>query len=411
MAARCNAAGRVTRGTFLKTAAGVAGAIGGLTAIGPRDLGTLTHGELGLDMASTANAAGKPLVVYFGTGARGAGIHTFDLDPETGKLTQRADVTPVAAPGWIDLDRSQKFLYASIAGSKVASFAIDTASGALSPLNEQVNGTAGAPHLSIHGTGRWVVTASYGGGTVSLFPVGTDGRLGELKHVVVHAGEPGPHPDQPQPRAHQCPFDLSGRWVAVPDLGLDRVYVYSVDTTGGSLVPNDPWFIQFARGRGPRHIAFHPNGKLAYLINELSSEMTALSWDSDSGVFRELQTLSTLPDGWSGRKWSAQVIVHPNGRFVYGSNRGSGGDSDDIAIFRIDEASGLMTPAGHAGTLGRVPRNFVIDPSGRFLICAHQDSDNVVVFAVDGETGALTPTGHSIEVVNAICTQFAPIVG
>jgi 6-phosphogluconolactonase len=410
MVAQGDLSRRVSRGTFIKGAAGAVGAVVALSATGSGWAQAAQQEGQARGLAQVPAAETKPLLVYFGTGAMGGeGIHLFEMNPADGQLTRR-DLTPVAAPGWIDLDRSERFIYASIAESKVASFAIDQSNGRLTPLNTQQNGTAGAPHLSIDPTGRWVVTASYGAGTVSVLPIESDGRLGELNDLVTHAGEPGPHPDQSQPRAHQCPFDPSGRWVVVPDLGLDRVYVYGLDTTTGKLMANDPPFVQFERGRGPRHIAFHPNARFAYVINELNSTMTALSWDSASGVFQELQNLTTLPEGWTGRRWSAQVLVHPTGNFVYGSNRGSGTESDDIAIFRIDETTGMMTPAGHAATLGKVPRNFNIEPTGRFLICAHQESGNVVPFSIDQQTGALTPTGQQVEVKNAICTQFAPSI-
>lgn len=397
---------RVSRGTFLKSTAGFVGATVALSAVEPAWAGGVLEGSAPT-VSRVLEAAAKPLVVYFGTGANGEGIHLYEMNQQTGQLTRR-DLTTVAAPGWIDLDPSERFLYASVADSKIASFAIHQTSGRLTPLNVQQNGDKGAPHLSIDRTGRFVVTASYGGGTVSVLPIGPDGRLGEVIDVAQHSGEPGPHPDQPQARAHQCPWDRSRRWIAVPDLGLDRVYVYGLDWATGKLIANDPPFVQVERGRGPRHIAFHPAGRFAYVINELNSTVTAFNWDSASGVLQELQTLSTLPDGWTGRQWSAQVVVHPSGRFVYGSNRGSGGDSDDIAIFRIDESTGLMTPAGHAETLGQVPRNFNIDPSGRFLICAHQNSPKIVPFAIDQQTGTLTPTGQIVEVANAICIQFAP---
>jgi 6-phosphogluconolactonase len=395
---------RLSRGTFLKGATGVVGAMVALSVKPGWAEAALADPDARL-MGVVEEA--RPLVVYFGTGANGQGIHVFEMDSATGWLTQR-DLTQVAAPGWIDLDPTERFLYASIAESRIASFAIDQTSGRLTPLNTQQNGTNGAPHLSIDRTGRWVVTASYNGGTVSVLSVGPDGRLGEVVDVVQHSGEPGPHPNQSQARAHQCPFDRSRRWIAVPDLGLDRVYVYRLDSETGKLSANDPPFVQVERGRGPRHISFHPNGRFAYVINELNSTMTAFSWDSASGVLQELQTLTTLPDGWTGRQWSAQVVVHPSGKFVYGSNRGSGGDSDDIVIFRIDERTGMMTLAGHVGTQGQVPRNFNIDPTGRLLICAHQDTPNVVPFWIDEATGALTPTGQSIEVANVICVQFAP---
>jgi 6-phosphogluconolactonase len=409
---------RLSRGTFLKGATGLLGASIALatsarwaevTAAGPvGETKTMaTSPGVTSRAARSGAAAAKPMVLYFGTGANGQGIHVFELDQVTGRLTQR-DLTPVAAPGWIDLDPTERFLYASIADSQIASFAVDQASGRLTPLNTQQNGTTGAPHLSVHRSGRWVVTASYNGGTVSVLAVEPDGRLGEIVDLARHSGEPGPHPNQSQARAHQAHVDRTRRWIAVPDLGLDRVYVYRLDADTGKLIAADPPFVQVERGRGPRHISFHPNGRLAYVINELNSTMTAFEWDSATGVLRELQTLTTLPDGWGGRQWSAQVMVHPSGRFVYGSNRGSGGESDDIAIFRIDERTGLMAPAGHAASGGQVPRNFTIDPTGRLLICAHQDSPNVVPFWIDEETGALTPTGQSVEVANVICVQFAP---
>jgi 6-phosphogluconolactonase len=355
----------------------------------------------------------KPLVVYFGTGAMGKGIFVYEMNRETGLLTERSMIE-ASAPGWIELDPTQQFMYAGIGGNQIASFAVNPEGGALTALNAQPTGTLGVPHINVDPTGRFVVGASYGGGTVCVLPINSDGSLSAPSHVVKHVAGPGdipgPHADQSQPRAHQCPFDPSGRWVVVNDLGLDRTYVYRLDTASGKLVPNSPGYIQYTRGRGPRHLDFHPNGRLAYVINELSSEMTALSWDPAYGTFQEIQTVTSLPDGWSGRKWSAQVKVHPSGKFVYGSNRGSGGESDDIVVYRIDQATGRMTLSGHAGTLGRVPRNFNIDPSGRFLICVHQDSNNVVPFSIDQETGLLTPTGQTFEVTNAICTQFAPMI-
>jgi 6-phosphogluconolactonase len=359
----------------------------------------------------TTEQTGKPLVVYFGTSNRGKGVHVFEMDRETGYLTERG-ATEIAGRGWIELDPTERFLYAATDPDQIASFAVDQSTGLLTPLNSAPTGTSSVSHISVDPTSRFVVGASYSGGAVCVVAINEDGSLRAPTHVVTHSGDvPGPHPDQTQAKAHQCPFDRAGRWVAVNDLGLDRTYVYRVDTASGTLVVNHPPYIQFERGRGPRHLSFHSNGRLAYLINELSSEMTALRWDVAYGTFEEIETVSTLPDGWTGRKWSAQVVVHPSGRFVYGSNRGSGGESDDIAIFRIDERTGRLTPAGHAETQGQVARNFNIDPSGRFLICANQDSDNVVVFRVHQETGALTPTGQRVEVVNAVCTQFAPGIG
>lgn len=356
-------------------------------------------------------SASRPLVTYFASSNRGRGIYIATLDTSTGQLIEIGGAD-IPGRGWLALSPDERFLYAAVDGDAIASFAVDQQTGQLTALNTAPTGTSSVSHLSVDPSGTYVIGASYSGGAVCVVAINADGSLGQPTDVSKHEGDvPGPHPDQTQAKAHQCPWDLSGKWVVVNDLGLDRTYVYGLDTESGRLVPNDPPYIQFARGRGPRHLAFHPSNRFAYVINELSAEMTALTWDAERGVFGELNTLTTLPDGWTGRKWTAQVIVHPNGRFVYGSNRGSGADSDAIAIYAIDQETGRITPAGHAQTLGQVARNFNIDPSGNYLVCAHQDSDNVVVFSVDGETGALTPTGPQLTFPNSVCTVFAPSIG
>jgi 6-phosphogluconolactonase len=221
------------------------------------------------------------------------------------------------------------------------------------------------------------------------------------------------------------PIDPSGRWAIVNDLGLDRTYVYRPNTVIGALDANTPPYVQYARGRGPRHAAFHPSGRWVYVINELDSTMTALTWDSARGVLREIQNVSTLREGWQGAKWSAHVVVHPNGRWVYGSNRDDNGtnpqprrrigtaflESDDLVVFRIDQNTGLLTTVGHQYSGGKVPRNFNVDPSGRFLICAHQDSDNLTVFRIDQANGMPIPTGQDLRgIAEPLCIQFAPRV-
>jgi len=363
---------------------------------------------------ATEQAPSKPLVVYFGTANRGRGIHVFELDQQTGSLTERG-TTDIKGRGWIELDPSERFLFAATDPDRIDAFAVDQQTGALTSLNSSQTGTASVSHLSVDPSSRYVVGASYGGGAVCVVSINQDGSLGGPTDVVQHVAGPGdipgPHQDQTQPKAHQCPFDPSGRWIVVNDLGLDRTYVYRLDATSGKLIANDPPYIQYARGRGPRHIAFHPGNRFAYLINELSSELTALRWDPEAGVFEETQCESTLPPGWTGRKWSAQVVVHPSGNWVYASNRGSGGPSDDIATFAIDQASGAVSVAGHADTLGEVARNFNIDPSGRWLIAVNQDGNNAVVFSIDQSSGLLTPTGQPVPLVNAVCTQFAPSIG
>jgi len=308
----------------------------------------------------------------------------------------------------------------------VAGFRLDQSNGRLTAGDVQPTGSAGYPHISVDPSGGLLLGASYGGGAVGVNPILSEGRLGEPTQVLFHQGEPGPVlPDQSQPRPHQIPFDPSGRWAIVNDLGLDRTYVYRPNTVVGALEPNTPSYVQYPLGRGPRHAAFHPSGRWVYVINELDSTMTALTWDSARGTLREIQNLSTLREGWQGARWSAHVVVHPSGRWAYGSNRDDNGtnpqprrrigtaflESDDLVVFRIDQNTGLLTTVGHQYSGGKNPRNFNIDPSGQFLICAHQDSDNVTVFRINPATGMITPTGQDLRgIAEPLCIQFAPRV-
>ena len=217
-----------------------------------------TEGQMVQAVPSIVDVAQEPIIVYFGSGGKGDGIARYAMDPNTGWLT-KLDLTPAPGPGWLALDRAQHGLYAAIDGGKVASYAIAQPNGQLSPINTQPTGTGGgAAHIEVDPYGRYVVTADWGTGSVSVLPIRADGSLGESTQAIRHSGEPGPHPDQTQARAHMARFDPSKRWVLVNDLGLDRTYVYGFDGNAGRLVPNDPPFIQYERGRGPRHIVLPP---------------------------------------------------------------------------------------------------------------------------------------------------------
>jgi len=366
------------------------------------------------------------ITVYVGVGGRGNGIHRLVMDRNTGRLIYR-DVAEQNVPGWLALDSRQRAIYAGMGGNRVGGWLIDQATGKLTFGNAQPTGTGAYPHVSVDPTDSVLVGASYGSGTVGVNPILSPGTLGEPTHVVQHSGPPGPvQPDQSQPRAHQIPFDPSGRWAVVQDLGLDRVYVYRVNPVIGALIANDPPYTQGALGRGPRHGSFHPSNRWYYVINELDSTMTVFAWDAVRGTLRELQNVSTLREGWQGARWSAQVVVHPNGRWVYGSNRDDNGvnpqprrrigtafiESDDIVVFRIDQSTGMITTVGHQYSGGKNPRNFNIDPSGRFMIVAHQDTDEIVSFRINQTNGMIEPTGHVIRnIAEPLCIQFAPRVG
>jgi 6-phosphogluconolactonase len=253
--------------------------------------------------------------------------------------------------------------------------------------------------------GKNVLVANYNSGSAAVLPVKEDGSLAEASSVVQHSGS-GPDPSRQRgPHAHSINVSPDNRFAIVADLGLDNVFVYRFDSDKGLLEPNDPPYVKVAPGAGPRHFAFHRDGRFAYVINEMASTVTAFAYDRSRGVLKELQTITTLPKGFTGRSTTAEVQVHPSGRYLYGSNRGH----DSVAVFSIDAREGTLTLVEITPTQGKTPRNFGIDPTGAFLLAAHQDTDNVVVFRVDAKTGRVTPTGQILEVGSPVCVKFLPL--
>jgi 6-phosphogluconolactonase len=335
---------------------------------------------------------------------RGKGIEVYRIDEASGELSHLQTLSGVQNPHFLALHPRRDRLYSTNGGdaSAVSAFSIDEASGRLSPLNSQPSPGAGPTHLAVDPSGRLVVVANYAGGSVAAFPLDGDGRLAPHSDFHQHEDKPGPNPRrQDKPHAHMAGFDQSGRWVLVCDLGLDLTFVYAVDAARGKLTRNQAAG-QAPPGAGPRHLDFHPNGRFVYVINELASSITTFAFDASSGALTPLQTISTLPAGFAGESSAAEVVVHPNGRIVYGSNRGH----DSLAIFGCDPATGRLTARGHEPTRGQHPRHFDLDPSARFLYVANQDSDNLVVFGVDAETGALAATGHEVRVGSPSCVLF-----
>ncbi|MGH2459243.1 MAG: lactonase family protein [Chloroflexota bacterium] len=344
---------------------------------------------------------------------KGEGIYLYDVDPATGRLTHRTTTPGLANPSYLALDARQRFLFAANEvkenagqpGGAVSAFAIDPASGGLTPLNHQSTRGTDPCYLCVDRTGRCVLASNYSSGSVAAFLVGADGRLSPLTDFVQHAaGEYNPKPP-PGPHAHSVNLSPDERFALVAELGLDAILVYRLDVENGKLTPNDPPSAALKRGAGPRHLAFAPNGRFAYVINEQGLSMTAFAYDATRGALREIQTLSTVPPGISGRDSTADVHVHPSGRFVYGSNRGH----DSIVIFAVDPTTGKLSLVGHESTRGRTPRNFAIDPSGATLYAANQDTHSVVSFAIDAQTGRLTPTGQVTEVPSPVCLKFSVI--
>jgi len=321
----------------------------------------------------------------------------------------------VENPSFLALAPSRRYLYATDEvstfagnlGGGVSAFRIDQGTGLLTLLNHQPSHGAAPCYLSVDQTERVVLVANYNGGNIAVLPIEEEGRLGPATDVVQHAGSSA-HPTRQQgPHAHSITIDPTNRYAFAADLGIDKLLIYRLDLEHRKLVPHDIPSVEIRAGSGPRHFAFHPGGKYAYLINELDSTVTVFRYDAERVELHTLQTISTLPEGTDVDNTCADVHISPSGRFLYGSNRGH----DSIAAFRIDEATGRLSSIGHTSTQGRTPRNFGIDPSGRFLLAANQDSDSIVSFKIDGQSGALSPTGEVTSVPMPVCVLFATFPG
>ncbi len=367
-------------------------------------------------LSVSACAPGR-MVVYLGTytGGESEGIYRYALDETSGKLTFEGVTTGVKNPSFLAIHSDGRHLYCVCEISdyrggetgSVRAFSIEATTGDLKPLNEQSSGGAGPCHLVVDASGKNVLVANYGGGSVSVVEIEPDGRLGAVSSHVQHHGSSVNPGRQKGPHAHSIHVDAANRFAFAADLGLDKILVYRFDAGVGTIAANDPPAATVKPGAGPRHFAFHPSGDSAYVINELDSTVTAFSYDAERGVLTEIQTISTLPADFEGRSHTAEVQVHPGGKFLYGSNRGH----DSIAVFSIDPERGTLKMVETEPTQGKTPRNFGIDPSGKFLLAANQGSDTVVVFHIDPETGALEPSGYSVETPRPVCVKFLRLGG
>jgi len=279
----------------------------------------------------------------------------------------------------------------------VTAFSRDAKTGDLTLLNQQASEGAGPCHLVVDRTGRHALVANYGGGSVAVLPIGADGRLGPASSVRVHQGS-GPNKSrQEKPHAHGLYLDAAERFALSPDLGADRIFVYRFDAGKGTLEPHGAAAV--APGSGPRHLAFHPDGRHVYVINELANTISVFGYDSAEGELTLVETAPTLPEGFGGTSYTAEVAVSPDGRFLYGSNRGH----DSLVVFRIDAASGRLSLAGHAPVGGSWPRHFAIEASGRVLLAGHQRSGTVASFRLDPASGMPAPIGTSVAIDGPAC--------
>ena len=355
---------------------------------------------MGLAMA----AGSGEYIVYIGgnTRTKNKGIYAYRFQPSSGKVTPIGLVAETPYPSWLAVHPNLQYLYAANENefkpergkpSNMSAFAMDRKTGKLTLLNRSSAVGQGPCHLSVDKTGKSLMLANYGSGSVAVLPIQPDGRLGEATAFVQHKGSSADPKRQQGPHAHCILPSPDNRFVLAADLGLDEVLVYHFDPAKGTLMPNDPPFAKVAPGAGARHFAFHPNGRYVYVVTEMGNTVTTFGYQANKGALTELQTVSTLPKDFTGRSSSAEIVVDRAGKFVYSSNRGH----DSIAVFAIDAKKGTLTPVEIVPTQGKTPRSFAIDPTGQYLFAANQDSHNIVLFRVDAKTGRLTPAGQVIE--------------
>jgi len=375
---------------------------------------TFLTGAITARNAATA-AEPKELWTYFGTytnNGKSKGIYCYKLDLASGKLTSVGVTEGIKNPSFVSIHPSGNYLYAvsevsdadGKPGGAVSAFALDRKTGALKPLNHQSSEGAGPCHVAVDKTGKVAIVANYGSGSIASLPIKSDGSLEKAATAIQHEGSSVVPSRQAGPHAHSINVSADNRFAIAADLGLDKLLIYKLDPAKGTLAANDPAFAKTPAGGGPRHFAFHPNGRFAYNCNEISSSVTAHAYDAAKGTLTEIQTISTLPEETKGNS-TAEIQVHPSGKFLYCSNRGH----DSLAIFTIDEKTGKLTAAGHQKTLGRTPRNFGIDPTGRYVIACNQATDNVAVFRVDEGSGKLSQVGEPISVPTPVCVKFLAI--
>lgn len=362
-----------------------------------------------------AGAAGRPAashsyLAFVGTYTNktdSKGIYAYEFDAETGKLSLKGVAAETPDPSWVVIHPNGKFAYAANETDKksmVTAFAIDAKSAKLTQLN-QLPALGDSPcYLSFDKTGKYLFVANYSSGSIAVFPILADGRLGEHTAAVQHHGT-GPNKERQEgPHAHWIEASPDNKFMQVADLGLDEILSYRFDAAKGTLTPNDPPFAKVAPGAGPRHGAFSTDGKFFYVVSELNSTVTAFAYDPGKGILKDFQVVSTLPKDFQGRNDDAEIAMHPDGKWLFASNRGH----DTIAVFAVDPSSGMLRPAGEFPTGGKEPRHFAIDPTGRFLLAENQNSNSIVVLRIDPATGALAQVSKTDGVPSPVCLAFLP---
>jgi 6-phosphogluconolactonase len=363
--------------------------------------------------AAPAAKQGK-YIFYVGTyteeGSKSKGIYAYRFDSETGEATPLGLVAETTNPSFVALHPGGQYLYAvnelqNYKGPNsggVSAFSIDHATGKLTFLNEVVSRGADPCYIIVDKAGKFVLVANYTGGSIAVFPILGDGKLGDASEFVQHTGHGANEKRQEKAHAHSIDLSPDNHIAFVDDLGLDQLLVYKYDVAKGTLSPNDSPFVKLDPGAGPRHFVLHPSGKFAYVVAEMQSTVTALSVDLKSGTLQRMQTVSTLPKEFTGENDDAEIQIHPSGKFLYASNRGH----DSIAVYTIDPLKGTVTPVENVSTGGKTPRSFEIDPTGKFILAQNQKSDSIVIFRIDQKTGRLSATGQKLDVPSPVCVKF-----
>jgi 6-phosphogluconolactonase len=373
----------------------------------------MVAGVLAIAVSATAARAAEEWVFLGTHQASGLGFRRATFDDATGKLSGVETVTAdVQAPAYYCFSKDGKLLYTCNSGATfqgkpgggVSAFAVDKKTGGLTALNAVSAGGADTSYVALDRDGKHVLAANYGGGNIGVWAIKADGSLGERTAFVQQEGK-GPNAvRQPHAFAHSIQEDPGGKFVLAADLGADKVFVYHYDNEKGTLTPNDPPSAAITPGDGPRHFAFSKDARRVYVMCEMGSAIHVMNWNGEKGTLSETQRISTLPDEFKGASTGAEILVHPNNRFVYASNRLVGTDGL-IAVFSVG-AEGKLTLVEEVSSKGRAPRNFEFDPTGKWMIVTNHDGNNAVVFAVDGATGKLTQTGEPVEVKYPFCPRF-----
>ena len=365
---------------------------------------------------TTTAIAGENFLVYFGTNGNAKngskGIYVSRFNTATGELTEPQLAAEAGSPGFLAIHPSKKYLYAigdvtradGKKGGGISAFSIDKTAGKLTLIN-QASGVGDGPcHVSVDKTGQMAALANYGSGSVASFAIKADGSVSEAVSFFQHEGSSVDPNRQKGPHAHSVNFSPDNRFAFACDLGLDKVLIYKIDPATGKMTPNDPPFVKTPAGGGPRHLAFHPSGKFVFVNNEMAMTETVFAYDAEKGTLTEIETVSTLPEADRGKTSfsTAESVAHPNGRVVYVSNR----THDTIAVFACDPATGKLTLLQNVPVEGQIPRNICLDPTGKWLIAAHQNSGTAALFKVDQDSGKLTYSGTKVNVPGSICVRF-----